>query len=535
MLFKKSAALLFRSPFVAAARVMIFAGVLATAHAHAAPSTISNITLYPGGATVERQIRLPAGGARIEVTCLPTSFDPQNLRLSAPPNVQLGEFHIEDAVAGNGPSTERCATTDNDKRVRALQTQLDELNARAQAIELSVQYLEKTSEQGAGGESSMSAMSHALEQSGFTVYAQREQIRQQQKETQERLRALRSGSGNGPVATRTLRIAFDAPQGGLLTIAYDTRRAGWIPAYQADFDSSRDQVTLERRALVAQATGEDWSGVKMQLSTGTPTGSAIAPEPGAWRLRLVEVQRNRYFGPRGTEDIAAEAAYMKVVSDRTDTPLFEPTQIEGTFLTQFDIPGKIDVPSDAQKVGFTLARQSLPARLVARVIPNQSTRAWLVATTDRPEGVWPDGDVQLRRDNAQVGETRLSQALSGNELSLPFGPDEQVTVSSTDKANASNTVKASGDDVAKTFIRHYTVKNGHRTPIAVEIVESTPVSDSADIKVTSNFMPQPDNTAWQDHQGIVAWKRTLAAGGEISVNASYTIRYPGKRTILGLP
>lgn len=219
----------------------------------------------------------------------------------------------------------------------------------------------------------------------------------------------------------------------------------------------------------------------------------------------------------------------------TNAPLFAPTRIEGSFLTKFEIPGDIDVPSDAQKVGFTLASESLPAKVVARVIPNQSVRAWLVATAKRPDGVWPDGEVQLRRDGAQVGKTDWSAALQNDQLALPFGPDEQVFTSTADGPDSTGTVTTPNGNASKTLSRRYTVKNGHRKPVDVEIVESAPVSDSAGLGITSSFTPQPDDAAWQGRQGIVAWKRTLAAGEAVGVGASYTVQYPVKPRVIGLP
>jgi uncharacterized protein (TIGR02231 family) len=517
-----------------AAAAFALAGSVAASSANAALSVISGITLYPGGATVERQITVPTGSTRLEVSCLPASFDPQSLRLLAPPNIQLGDFRIEDSANADQQSNERCATTARDKRVQDLQTQLAALNARAQAVELSAGYLKNVSEQTTdpGSKSSMLSTSRALEQSGYAVYAQRDQIKQQQEAVQSRLDAMR---GDGPIPTRTIRIALDAPRGGVLKIAYDTPRAGWIAAYQANLDSLSGQIVLERRALVAQATGEDWHGVKLQLSTGSPVSNSGSPQLYTWQLRLLEPRPSNSGLALQAPAPPVLASVMQPRRPDTDSPLFAPTQIDGAFVTKFEIPGKIEVPSDAQKVGFTLASITLPARLVARLVPRQSTRAWLYATAAAPEGVWPDGKVQLLRDSAQVGETRWSDALQGDELSLPFGSDEQVFASKTDGADSTGTVKTLGGDASKTLSVRYTVKNRHRKPVDVEIVEAAPISESADIKVTSNFTPAPDDTSWQGRQDIVSWNRRLAAGEETTVGSSYIVRYPGNRTIIGLP
>ncbi|WP_250450241.1 DUF4139 domain-containing protein [Caballeronia sp. ATUFL_M2_KS44] len=521
-----------KRPFrIAIANIVI--GILGSSHAHAALSSISNVTLYPGGATVERQIKVSAGSTRVEISCLPTSFDLESLRLIASPGIQLGDFRADDTEQLNG----QCASTARDQRVKALQTQLASLNARAQAVELSAAYLKKISEESGetGGKTALLQVSRSLQESGYQVFTQRDEIKRQQDEVQKRLDALQN-DGSAAVATRTIHVALDAPSGGMLTIAYDTQRAGWIPAYQATLDSSNGELTLQRRALVAQATGEDWRAVKLRLSTGTPVRNTRAPEPAVWELHMSQ--------PRPVPAMAAvpppppaPAPTPPESRARRDAngPLFAPVQIDGAFMTQFEIPGEVEVPSDAQKVGFTLGSQRLPVKLSARVVPRQSTRAWLIATAARPSGLWPDGDVQLRRDGELVGTTRWSNALSNDEIALPFGSDEQVSVSKADGADSTGAVKARNASTSRTVSMRYTVKNLHRTPITVEIVEATPISNASDLSVSTTLKPQPEDASWQGHQGIVAWRRSLAAGQEASVGASYTVTYPSDRIVYGLP
>ncbi|QSN61590.1 DUF4139 domain-containing protein [Caballeronia sp. M1242] len=515
----------------------IVIGLAGSSHAYAALSSISNVTLYPGSATVERQIKVPAKSTRIDISCLPASFDLETLRLTASPGMQLGDFRADDTEQSDA----QCASTARDQRVKALQTQLASLNARAQAVELSAAYLKKVSEDNTetGAKIGLPEVSRSLQASGYQVFTQRDGIKRQQDEVQKRLDALQK-DGSGSSATRTIHVALDAPSGGVLTIAYDTQRAGWIPAYQATLDSSNGELTLERRALVAQATGEDWRGVKLRLSTGTPTRNTRAPEPAVWRLAISQPRTASASAPMPTLAAPPPAPPMPMpaemrASQDANTPLFAPVQIDGAFMTQFEIPGRADVPSDAQKVGFTLGSQRMPVKLSARVVPRQSTQAWLIATADRPNGLWPEGDVQLRRDGEQVGTTRWSDALGDDELALSFGRDEQVFVSKADGADSTGALKARDGRTSKTFSMRYTVKNLHRTPIAVEIVEATPISDASDLAVSTTLKPEPEDASWQGHQGIVAWRRSLAAGQQATVNASYTVTYPSDRTVYGLP
>ncbi|HEY5936453.1 MAG TPA: DUF4139 domain-containing protein [Kofleriaceae bacterium] len=67
-----------------------------------------------------------------------------------------------------------------------------------------------------------------------------------------------------------------------LRLEYLVGAARWAPSYVARLDA--DKVTMEMRAVVAQATGEDWAGVPLALSTAEPTRFALLPELHAQRI-----------------------------------------------------------------------------------------------------------------------------------------------------------------------------------------------------------------------------------------------------------
>src|SRR5438445_146727 len=51
----------------------------------------------------------------------------------------------------------------------------------------------------------------------------------------------------------------------------------WRPAYRATLAADRGSVLLETDAFVWQDTGEDWTGVRLSLSTARPTLAAAPP------------------------------------------------------------------------------------------------------------------------------------------------------------------------------------------------------------------------------------------------------------------
>ncbi|MDQ3369952.1 MAG: DUF4140 domain-containing protein, partial [Myxococcota bacterium] len=60
-----------------------------------------------------------------------------------------------------------------------------------------------------------------------------------------------------------------------LHLEYQVAAARWAPSYVARLDG--DSASLELRAVVAQDTGEDWTGVPLQLSTAEPARFAVLP------------------------------------------------------------------------------------------------------------------------------------------------------------------------------------------------------------------------------------------------------------------
>lgn len=73
-----------------------------------------------------------------------------------------------------------------------------------------------------------------------------------------------------------LELAITAPGAVTVHLEYQVRAARWAPSYVARLDG--DKVGFELRAVVAQASGEAWTGVAMKLSTAEPTRFSELPE-----------------------------------------------------------------------------------------------------------------------------------------------------------------------------------------------------------------------------------------------------------------
>ncbi|MBI3283583.1 MAG: DUF4140 domain-containing protein [Burkholderiales bacterium] len=61
----------------------------------AAPSKITQVLVYPGGASVERAARLAAGARELRLSCLPARFDIESLQVQADAGIQVGDISVQ--------------------------------------------------------------------------------------------------------------------------------------------------------------------------------------------------------------------------------------------------------------------------------------------------------------------------------------------------------------------------------------------------------------------------------------------------------
>lgn len=525
-------------------RVALGAAALVTAGiAYAAtPSRITEVTLYPDSATVVRTASVALGARSVELTCLPSTFDADSLRVEGENTIRVADVRLE-TVPSEGSG---CTKTALEAQIRALQDERAALDIQLQANALSATYLKAVSER-TGGDgraaptdfSALGRATDALTRNAQEVFTRQGQLKKRDAELKAQLDALQRTHSSGNDTVRTVRIAVAAPRGGELRISYQTSRAGWRPAYQASVDSVRSSVVVERQATLAQSTGEDWHGVRLRLSTGQPRNTPRGPEPYAWRL---DIQQPQPLLPPAPAPMAARASAPAAAKESShwglrntdDAPLFDVNTVQTAFSTEFEVPGAVELPADAQKVTFTLATETLPAKLAARSTPRLDSAAYLIATVDRPQGIWPVGNLQLRRDGAIVGNTQWNPAGEDQKVTLPFGRDDLVTVVVETPKTYQRSVGLLDNHNERQLGALYTVRNRHRDAIDVQILEASPVSQSDDINVRSTFSPEPVKRDWEHRAGVIAWEQTIPAGESARFSADYLITYPKDTRVTGL-
>ena len=510
--------------------------VVTTAAAVDAP--IQSVTLYPGSAMVERVAQVAPGATQVEITGLPANFDKDTVRLQADAGIQVGQVVTRDQARADSPSAREA---DLEAKVQALQDQVAAIDADIKSAQIVQGYLEKL---GTGGDKAapvdaknLAGTLDAIRKGAFDALervrndeAKKRALTKQLDAAQRELVQARGGARAG----RTITVQVAARQGGKLVLAYQVDRAGWKPAYRAALDSNAATIDLERMATISQKTGEDWSNVKLRLSTGQPDQVVYAPNPMPWLLDFSPPADHRSFRIEPAAPAPAPPPPPDVVSAE-DVGIAPILQTLMNFTTEFDVPARVSLASDGREIAVDLSRQTL--KVVQRVVVAPRTSGGTAVVTveaPRPDGVWLPGQVQLQRDGSYVG-AQFWNPQAGERFALAFGRDPLVRVTVEDRDRKSGQTGFFNGANQRRIAQTYVVTSTHRQPIDVLVLEPTPVSESDKVTVKTALRPEPDVLDWQHRRGLVGWTRTLKPNDTARFDVDYVIDYPKEGTVQGLP
>src|SRR6266487_1374756 len=373
-------------------------------------SRITAVTLYPGSATIERSARVTPGMTRLEISGLPANFDPQTVRVEGGPGVYIGEVSTKDQSRTAASNARESAI---EEKIQALKDRQAVLEVDARSAQMTAEFISRLG--APAGEKpapipnarSLAETIEAVRRGGSDAVGRIQKVQVQKREIDKQIRALERDLArlkSGAKDVRTIAVGVFAERPGEVRVSYQVNGAGWRPAYRAGLDSAGSKVLLERQGAISQTTGEDWTNVKLKLSTGQPRLSPQGAEPRPWKLSLLSPSAARLSEiSSGVVAGKAPAALMRAKADepRQETPL----EVQTTFATEFEVPGAVSLPSDGRRLTVSLAKLALPVKMRLRVVPRQDAQAIVTAEAERPEGVWLAGDIQLYRDGNYVGAT----------------------------------------------------------------------------------------------------------------------------------
>ena len=512
--------------------------VLGLTTAQAATSSIEQVTIYQGLASVTRALPSTGNGEQTLVfSCLSPSIDKDSLSVQAPAHVNVGEVSIETL---SGEQAAQCQY-EGDAKVQTQQDNLAAINAELEAARLAKAYLQNlTKVTQISTEGLLAKSARDLETQAAAVNKRILDIQQRQARAQDALNQLMAGSAastRDSVTQVSVRTASRTPS--TIKLHYQVRGAGWEPTYQARLDTKAQQLSIVASAIIAQQTGENWLNVPLTLSSVNPNQTTTSQLPRVPRLSLYEENQEktaRYVPPMAdnTPVVVSEASYGKGAVGSTGAPLpsFTVSSQNKNGITEYRLPQRVSIPSDGRRVRTVIDEQSGTSKVWIRSTPSSELAGYWYASAPFLTPAWVDGSLQLYRDDNYVGQSRYRYQML-KEQGIGFGVDPNMIVKSLvdeDKQGEKGVISRT-QTLTKTEAYQFT--NQHNRLMRLEVLGGEPISRDDSLKVVVTHTPPVTEQDWNDNQGMVAWELDLPSKQSTVIRSTTQVSYPASKILRG--
>jgi len=530
-------------------------------------TTIKSAVVYPDRARVTSHGRcdLTEGLHQIVIGELPLAMEPESVRAAGQgtARVRLRSVDVQHRYYVQAPSE---AVTTLEKEIERTSSALKALEDRAAVKQASVDHLDglrKATENYAWGLArgrttveNQASLIRYFEEEDTRLRADLRELGEERRERQAELTKLQAELDRirsaRPRQRYEARLEVEALAPGYFDVelSYVVGQAGWKPLYDIRLRESNGESVLGITSLaeIAQNTGQDWSGIRLSVSTARPALNQRVPEVKPWYIDEYRPPQPRLAAPgphpmakmaRSSmmdADMAVDDAPMAVAAMAAPAPVEAETDIavmqeSGTTVT-FDVSGSVDVTGDGTPRKLTISRNELPPILDYLSVPRHTEAVYRRATMANATGApLLPGPINLYVGDEYIGRNQLEYTPNGGEVKLILGIEERITAKR----------EMVRRDVDKRLLRDqrqlvygYEIKleNLLPTPARVVVEDQYPVSRHDQIKVRLDLAsPEPIE---QSDLHIMKWQTDLAPAEKKTIRYEYQVEHPRSLTVAGL-
>ena len=511
--------------------------ILGLSSAQAATSSVEQVTIYQGLASVTRALPVTGSGEQTVVfSCLSPYMDKESLSVQATGSVNVGEVSIEELT---GEQAAQCQYQ-GDAKVQTQQNTLANINAELEAARLAKAYLQNlTKATQVNTDSTIANNARDIETQASSINQRILEIQQRQARAQDALNQLMAGSATSTfnkVTQVSVRTASRSPSS--VKLHYQVQGAGWEPAYQARLNTNSDQLSITASAIIAQQTGENWTNVPVTLSTANPNQRATGRLPHVPRLSLYEENQNVEYAIPMSDNTPVVVSAREGYSDDSRAPNMAPlpnftvSSQNKNGIIEYRLPQRVTIPSGGRRVRTVIGEQSGSSKLWVRSTPSVETAAYWYASAPFLTPEWVDGSLQLYRDDNYVGQSRYNYQML-KEQGIGFGRDSNMLVKELTNEDKQGEKGVLNRTQTLTTTKAYQFTNQHNRSVRLQVLGSEPISRDDSLKVAVTHTPPVTERDWNNNQGMVAWEFDLPSKQSQVIRSISQISYPANKLLTG--
>lgn len=322
-----------------------------------------------------------------------------------------------------------------------------------------------------------------------------------------------------------------------LEVNYVVANAGWYPVYDLRAVNTKSPVQLNYKANVFQSTGEEWSNVRLILSTANPSLGGLKPELYGWYLDfyqpLVKAMQGRAPGVQIQREAAAkmeDAALSIEVPDAESVGNFTQT-IQTSVNTEFEIGLPYTVSSSSKPTLVDIKNYEMKASYQYATAPKLDQDAFLLAKAIG----WEDfnllpGEANVFFEGTFVGNTFIDPNSIKDTLALSLGRDKRIVVK-REKVKDFTTRRTIASNMREAYAWELSVRNTKNEPIKISIEDQVPISRNNQIEVT---VLDVGGAKYTKETGKLVWQMDLQPNETSKVVFKYEVKYPKDKQVSGL-
>ena len=308
-------------------------------------------------------------------------------------------------------------------------------------------------------------------------------------------------------------------------LSYNTMNAGWTPSYDVRSENINSPVNLTYKAKVFQNTNEQWSNIKLSLSTGKLNVSNKAPD-----FKPQYIRSNDNFGFKNR---AAPTRFNDKDIEDEDNSLsiadFTEIDYSGTQI-QYDILVPYTIPSQKSPTSIEIQQLKIPATYDYYCYPKVDKDVFLMCHFDQinNKNLLP-GQAQIYFEGKSIGNSFLDPYVTNKKIDLSLSREIGVISERKLETKLSTETKVGENlKVQKTY--KISIINNKNHTIDLKLIDQLPISNKKNISVQ---LLESSDATYTKIDGKLVWKIQLNAGEKIDKVWNYYVKYPEKDQIIG--
>jgi uncharacterized protein (TIGR02231 family) len=501
-------------------------------------AAVSAVTLYRGRGAVTRvaNVDLAPGVYDLHFPDLPATVQSRSLQVRTADGLKVLSVDDVQKASADAVTSPEIARADQD--IKSLEQALRGIADQRELIKsqedlLAALTIRTTSDAAMAGATTKLDLDAVKQQMEFItverkrLQAERAALDIEQPTLEANLaaaKANRQALGGDRTVSRMAIVSVAAPESfkGNVALTYLVTDATWEPTYNVRAAADLSSAQIEYDAILEQRTGEDWTDVRLVLSTAQPTIAASPPALEPWYIDLASAHAG-VVASRAPAAAAGEALHRQaeVAADKERlNDLASDAQVAGGGPSvTFELPRPITVKTHADRHQTTR---------IATI--NTSPMFVHVATPLLTEAVYLRGDLAnssayhflpgraaifLGQD--YIGPTAMPSVAPGSNFKMHFGIDQTVRARRQLAGRVTESTGLLSGGRRTTSDYRIAIDNASGRNLTLEVWDRIPVSRNEQIQVQliePNISLASDAyyTAEQQPQGLLKWWLSVPAG-----------------------